>query len=584
MRNLKQKILVVLAVFSLLILPLATTALADSWKYRTSIAVQDTSGSDRAGVPVIINIPGQNLVDAGYVNSNATDTRIKEGTAEHDYLITNQKTVLFIPSLAANQIRAYNLHMGYSPTISQFGIIAGTGGYVTVSDDAALELGVNFEVEQSGWIDTTSGSNKNLVYKEDAFRTYVSADNEITSAIAGGVSSSVTLRPNAAGDATELIPSGAPTNWECVDDVEPDDDTTYVSAQGVGPATDYYNLEDWANPPEGAVITSVVVHFRSRYNVYQAYHTPILRLSAVDTGGGEVPLISTYISYSEAVARPGGGDWAVADINSLQVGAKLRSENASGYHAYCTQTYIVVNYTCDLAVTATGIASGTHTIKTTADGTDLKIFVDDVEKDSVALAGASVPDTAYSWYLGQNNVMPYMEYCKHTVSGALVVWYQPTTMISGTTLPDREGTAQNGTITWGSNSDLTVTIGSTTSLASTTSSTGAGAVADTVSPATMPEDWYGEGATMGNLPFYEQFSSAAVGMGMPTQSLYLMIMLGTASAVGLGVVLFTGSVLMAMIAAGFVISAGVGTSVLGWWMLFIFVVMAVGIMYLTRQM
>ena len=34
---------------------------------------------------------------------------------------------------------------------------------------------------------------------------------------------------------------------------------------------------------------------------------------------------------------------------------------------------------------------------------------------------------------------------------SLKVWYQPNTMISGTVLPDRQGTAQNGVITWGSN-------------------------------------------------------------------------------------------------------------------------------------
>jgi hypothetical protein len=52
--------------------------------------------------------------------------------------------------------------------------------------------------------------------------------------------------------------------------------------------------------------------------------------------------------------------------------------------------------------------------------------------------------TATTWLAGLNTVL----------------WFQPTTMISGTTLPDREGTAQNGTITWGSNpTGIAVNIG-----------------------------------------------------------------------------------------------------------------------------
>jgi hypothetical protein len=87
--------------------------------------------------------------------------------------------------------------------------------------------------------------------------------------------------------------------------------------------------------------------------------------------------------------------------------------------------------------------------------------VDDMvtPKDSVSKS-VSVPNNANNWVLMQNNVMPYMDYYKHTVGGTLIAWYQPNTMISGTTLPDREGTAQNGTITWGSNpAGVSVSIG-----------------------------------------------------------------------------------------------------------------------------
>ena len=70
--------------------------------------------------------------------------------------------------------------------LSSLDIITGTDGYITTDDDATLELGSDFEIEQLGYVDTDAGSGKNLVYKETAFRTYISAEDEITSAITYG--------------------------------------------------------------------------------------------------------------------------------------------------------------------------------------------------------------------------------------------------------------------------------------------------------------------------------------------------------------------------------------------------------------
>ncbi len=67
------------------------------------------------------------------------------------------------------------------------------------------------------------------------------------------------------------------------------------------------------------------------------------------------------------------------------------------------------------SVTATGVSSGVHTIQVVADGTNLKIFVDTIEKDSSVLGGVGVPDNANNITILQNDVMPYMEYLKVTV-------------------------------------------------------------------------------------------------------------------------------------------------------------------------
>jgi hypothetical protein len=101
--------------------------------------------------------------------------------------------------------------------------------------------------------------------------------------------------------------------------------------------------------------------------------------------------------------------------------------------------------------------------------------------------------------------------------------------------------------------------------------------------AQMPPSWFGTGSSITSLPFYDSFNDAATNMGMPVQTLYVMIMLGTASAIGLGVLVFTGSAMMAMGATAFTIGAGVSTTVLSGWMVFTFIVLAIGILYLARQ-
>ena len=167
------------------------------------------------------------------------------------------------------------------------------------------------------------------------------------------------------------------------------------------------------------------------------------------------------------------------------------------------------------------------------------------------------------------------------IEPGLALWFQPNAMISGTALIDRAGT-QNGIIAWGCNDDLTIVIGDTTTSATTTA---AGEIGETgmITSAGQPEDWYATGTTIENLPFYAQFNIAATAMEMPTQTLYLIMMLGIATAIGLSVLLFTGSTLIAAIATGATILIEVGTTIIGMWMVYVFAILGVGILYLSRQ-
>jgi len=69
-----------------------------------------------------------------------------------------------------------------------------------------------------------------------------------------------TLRPEADGDLTNLTPVGAANNWDCVKDVNPDDDTTRVeTSDTVAWIKDLYEIKDHT---ESGTIEKIEVHYR----------------------------------------------------------------------------------------------------------------------------------------------------------------------------------------------------------------------------------------------------------------------------------------------------------------------------------
>jgi len=69
----------------------------------------------------------------------------------------------------------------------------------------------------------------------------------------------------------------------------------------------------------------------------------------------------------------------------------------------------------------------------------------------------TVPDNGDPLILSRNDVNSYSDYYKITVNGLEELWYQPSAIISGTTILDKDST-QDGTITFGTNAtDVTAT-------------------------------------------------------------------------------------------------------------------------------
>lgn len=162
------------------------------------------------------------------------------------------------------------------------------------------------------------------------------------------------LRPNAAGDETDCVPSGATNNWECVDEETADDDSTFVYC--ITPYDrDLYNLP--ASSGSGT-INFIKIYFRCYRGGTGGYANPVLKSDSTVTEGTQVSLVSTWTTYSEQWdTNPADGEaWEWSDIDDLQIGIGL-------YRGKCTQVYVEVDYGAGVTEkTSSDTGSGVDTV------------------------------------------------------------------------------------------------------------------------------------------------------------------------------------------------------------------------------
>ena len=160
-----------------------------------------------------------------------------------------------------------------------------------------------------------------------------------------------TLRPNGAGAETALTPypNSGEANWEDVDDVSPDDPTTYVKARAEW-QRDLYALPDLSS---SGAITSVTVYFRVN-GTASIQAKPVIRSwdsvnsVFVVTEGTGVTLTANWVTFSqEWTTNPADNQgWETSDLqgsHKIQVGVGL-GIGGSKVYAYCTQIYAYVNF------------------------------------------------------------------------------------------------------------------------------------------------------------------------------------------------------------------------------------------------
>lgn len=207
-------------ILGLLLVAIAVPVLAAYW---AEITVTESNGTTYTQLALNQTLNVDYLAANGYITSTGLDTRVTDSSYSVLPHMLADDRLLWVSPITGNTDTIFWFVTGQT-ALSSFPIITGHGGYVTVADDAALELGDVFAIGVIGYIDTSAGSNKNIIRKDSSLLFNVSGASELTFAVTGG--NSLVASSMSSGVMTIMIYSDGYEMWMEIDDVEQDRDTT----------------------------------------------------------------------------------------------------------------------------------------------------------------------------------------------------------------------------------------------------------------------------------------------------------------------------------------------------------------------
>lgn len=431
--------------------------------YTLTVTVTNTSATSYTNLAVISDAGTpyhQFLINNSYIASTALDTNLADGTTTVQHMPVGgtpqsaNRITAVIPSLPAGSNLNLTYSLGYSPALTQFPIIAGNGGSVSTADAAAIEPGTGtFEVEWEGYFDATktgSVAEKLLAYglRVDvggtAIAYYASSNDRVE-----------TVRPSGAGGLTGgFTLSGCAAEWECAGSSNP---AVNISNTGTTARTSRYAITRAFN--DTVMTNTLQMCYVVTTAVANSTFNGLIFLGATTSNGAAHTTNSdTAVEYCDSYARPGGGTWSVSDLNSVQIGITQQGAGAGSSFTLWNMRALP-DYDYSETTRSAAVGTGAHSLKATKSGTTLELFVDDVSQGTSSGASTTVVGNTQNARSSHNGPDTYTTFTKFTIAGTLIVWYEPVTIISGTTLPDRQGADQNGTLSFGSNpSDVSLMV------------------------------------------------------------------------------------------------------------------------------
>ena len=340
-----------------------------SYQYSYQITVFNNSTVDYTNLTILIPVNNSQLAAYGYISATGLDTAVQEGATAVESSVVSSKLGVFFPTLLEAQTRTLTYRLGESPARSNFSVITGVGGNVTVADNATLEIGGNGSLLLEGAYLDVAAVNGSVVLKQDALQVYIPVVGNVTARMVKSVASNETLIPNGAGNLTQLSKTGA-TNWESIVANPIDGETTSVFKTNVGWMIDTYAA---GNSSVGAgYIGRVTVGINA-----SAFS------GSVANGAARVVVVTNDHYYANAGwtlpnlygawswnwyfygwdTNPYTGlSWTWDEVRDMLIGLELQG-NTDGTKAYCTYMSCNVTYYPYVEASVFSVASGEKDIK-----------------------------------------------------------------------------------------------------------------------------------------------------------------------------------------------------------------------------
>ena len=564
----KKKLALLCLVVLIPFLALPLNEVFAAYNYSSLITVYNNSSTTLGPIGVLAVVNNSQLASLGYISSGL-DTDVTEASTDVPHAPgTTKLGLLFANGFGNHQERTVNYALGYTPAASSISIIPGVGGYLTKTDVAGWEPAGNYEIEYKGYVaggsavsSLTTGDDTSYAMTTVAWgaQTWTPA----TSGTAYGARVCLTSTGASDGSFAMSIRAASANKPTGADLVVSDTVTGFTWIAGTGTTAKYKTL-NFTTPfnytagttyslvlkRTAASVNSVSWRFDTTSGAYAAgnYATSGDSGATWTAGTDEDFLfeILTAPSYDLIVKHLAG-----ANYNDSVV---LRSIGDGTLEA------IINDYTIYLTGATT---AGVKTIKLNNNTTNTKLWLDGAQLASGA--NTAVTNLASDWVMKG----PYIEYYKHTVSGAQVGWYQPITLIDPTNIPDRSGNGNTGVLTYGTNpAAIEITYGNinpvTTYEAPSSGSTDP--VNDVPVPGLSP---VADPAETGvGFFMYDSFVKLGTALGVTTPVAYgLIFILG---GIGVGFACLMGMQNIFGFAIGFGVttgaffSSGVGDPIMGW--------------------
>lgn len=181
--------------------------------------ITENTGTDYEKLALNLTLDVDYLVSEGYVSPSGLDTRVTDSSyLVLPHMMADDK-VMWVSDLEGNKTTQF-IFWTEQAALDSMPVIAGHGGYVTITDNATLEPGDVYAFGIMGYVDTAAGADKNIIRKDSAVTFNVSAAGNLTFSVYGG--NSLTASGVTSGFMTIMVYCDGFELWMEIGEVEQD--------------------------------------------------------------------------------------------------------------------------------------------------------------------------------------------------------------------------------------------------------------------------------------------------------------------------------------------------------------------------